>query len=184
VGGNGFWCYHLPMKKILAVAALLHACTAMAAEEEWGQFDFEFDSDKPWVELQSKLPPYPKEDAYIPFYVSATADNHFFVDGKSISVGEDGVVRYTLIVKSPSGALNVTFEGMRCETAEKKVYAFGRDDGTWSKARFSKWEPIVYKDRNRQHHVLHDDFFCSGSIPVGSPEEAVRKLKAEASLVP
>jgi hypothetical protein len=170
------------MKKILLAAALFHAWTAMAAQQEWGQFEFEFDSDKPWVELQSRLPAYPKEDAYIPFYVSATTANRFFVDGKSVSVGDDGVVRYTLIVKSPSGALNVTFEGMRCETAEKKVYAFGRDDGTWSKARFSKWEPIVYKDRNRQHHMLYDDFFCPDFMPVSSPQEAIRKLKAEASL--
>lgn len=166
------------MKKILLLLSFPLTALAGTSSEEWGKFDFDFDEGKSWVELQAQLPDYPKEENYLPFFVSATTENKFYVDGKSISVGEDGVIRYTLIVRTSGGANNVTFEGMRCATSENKLYGFGRSDGTWSKARFSKWKEIEYKDVNRQHHVLHDDFFCQGSVPVKSAEDAVRALKS------
>jgi hypothetical protein len=58
-----------------------------------------------------------------------------------------------------------------------KRYAFGRNDGSWGKARDTKWEAIGYKDVNRQHHMLYDDFFCPGQIAVKSAEEAVEALR-------
>lgn len=151
---------------------------------EWGQFDYEFENEKPWVELQAKLPAYPRQENLLPFFVSAATDNRFYIDAQSISVDNDAVVRYTLLVKSPEGAANVTFEGIRCATHEKRIYAFGRADGSWSKARFSKWEAIQYADRNRQHHMLHDDFFCPSGLIVGSPEDAVNTLKRSAHMLP
>lgn len=169
------------MKKILSLLLLCslgYSLSVFAApDKEWGKFDFEFDQEKPWVELQAQLPAYPAEGNYLPFFVSATAVNQFFIDAQSISIGEDGVVRYTLIVKSPHGAVNVSFEGMRCASGERKLYAFGRSDGSWSKARASKWENIEYKDVNRHHHMLHDDFFCIGQTPAKSVEDIVKNLK-------
>lgn len=166
------------MKKILLLLLLYPLAVFAASNNDWTKFDFEFEQDKPWVELQAQLPAYPKEENYLPFFVSATAVNQFFIDAQSISVGEDGVVRYTLIIKSPYGAVNVSFEGMRCASGERKLYAFGRSDGTWSKARNSKWEDIQYKDVNRHHHMLHDDFLCVGHTPAKSAADIVKALKA------
>lgn len=149
----------------------------LSAYPEWGRFEGDFDNEKAWVELEAQLPAYPKQENWLPFFVSAASDNQFFVDAASLNVGDDGVVRYTLVVKSGAGAVNVSFEGMRCNTRERKLYAFGRADGTWAKARSSKWEPIRYQDRNRQHHMLYDDFFCPRGIVVASPEVAVAALK-------
>lgn len=163
------------MRKILILLLLMLPRLAGAAE--WGQFDFEFENEKPWSELQAQLPVYPKQENLLPFFVSAATDNQFYIDALSISVGEDGVVRYALIVKSPEGAENVSFEGIRCATHEKKIYAFGRAEGGWSKARFAKWEQIRYANRNRQHHMLYDDFFCPAGLIVNSPEEAINALK-------
>lgn len=172
------------MMKEKFVAALMVALLPLTAYAEvgkfgaeWGKFDFEFDQEKPWVEIEAQLPPYPKDENLLPFYVSAATDNRFFVDGASISVGEDGVVRYTLIVRSTEGAVNVSFEGMRCASHEMRLYAFGRKEGNWSRARSAKWVPIRYQDRNRQHHVLYDDFFCPNEIVVKDPQEAVDLLK-------
>ena len=165
------------MKKLLLLLLLYPLAAFAEPAKEWTKFDVEFDEEKPWVEMQAQLPAYPKEENYLPFFVSATAVNKFFVDAQSISIGEDGVVRYTLIVKSPYGAVNVSFEGMRCASEERKLYAFGRSDGTWGKARASKWEDIQYKDVNRQHHVLYDDFLCLNHLPAKSPEDIVKALK-------
>ena len=154
----------------------------MAFQPEWGQFDFDFDNEKPWKELQAQLPAYPKDENLISFFVSPATDNKFFIDSKSVSVGEDGVVRYSLMVKSSQGATNVTFEGIRCSSEEYKLYAFGHSDGTWGKARSSKWKEIEHKDRNNQHDVLYNDFFCPNGIMVRNAKDAVDALKKGGSL--
>jgi len=156
---------------------LLLLAVPLMASAEWGKSEYEFDQEKPWAEIESQLPPYPKEENLRSLFVSAATDNRFFVDAASISTGEDGVVRYTMIVKSSAGAVNVSFEGMRCASHEIKRYAFGRKEGSWSRARSAKWEPIRYQDRNRQHHMLYDDFFCPNGIIMKNPQEAVDLLK-------
>lgn len=170
------------VKKILLLGLLIclpygsaHALRP-ADQPSWGQFEHDFE-EKPWSELESHLPAPPRQENLLPFYVSAASSNQFFVDGSSLSSGADGIVRYTLIVQSPSGARNVSFEGMRCSTAEFKRYAFGREDGSWGRARNVQWTPIQYKDRNRQHHMLFDDFLCPRGFPVKSQEEAVQAFK-------
>ncbi len=168
------------MKKIVALLMLalpLAASAEWGTGKNWGKFETDFEDEKPWAEIEAKLPPYPKEENLLPLFVSAATDNKFFVDASSISTSEDGVVRYTLIVKSAAGAANVSFEGIRCASGERKLYAFGRKEGAWSRARFAKWAPISYQDRNRQHHVLYNDFFCPGGVIVKDPQTAVDLLK-------
>ena len=100
-----------------------------------------------------------------------------FIDPKSIVVSTDGVVRYSLIAKASSGALNVSHEGIRCETREKKLYAFGRPDGIWSRNRFAKWEEIPSFTRDPQHNLLYSDFFCPRADIVSNTQEAVSALE-------
>ena len=117
-----------------------------------------------WQEKTVDLPAAPVAENLLPFYVSAATNNDFFVDGSSISVGADGVVRYVLVVQSASGARNVSFEGIRCETKEYRDYAFGRPDGTWSKSRNENWRKIRDVPANRQHFTLFIDYFCPGGV--------------------
>ncbi|MBL8430491.1 MAG: CNP1-like family protein [Dechloromonas sp.] len=127
--------------------------------------DFEDDyENKQWQEIEVQLPVAPKQEALLPFYVSASTENRFFVDGATLSVGVDGVVRYVLVVLTPHGARNVTYEGMRCETRERRIYASGRLDGTWSKARKNEWVRILDAWANRQHAALYLEYFC----PIGT----------------
>jgi hypothetical protein len=73
-------------------------------------------------------------------------------------------VRYVLLVLTPQGARNVTYEGMRCETRERRIYASGRQDGSWSKARNNEWVRIQDVYANRQHAALFLEYFC----PIGN----------------
>lgn len=130
------------------------------------------------AETRVALPQYPKPEDYLPFEVSATLPFAFFVDAKSLSVGGDGVVRYTAIAKSQSGALNISFEGMRCADGQFRVYAFGRADKSWSEVRDSRWETIRNDPRNAQRAVLYSDFFCPVKGNIASAEEGVRVLKS------
>ncbi|MEJ2576089.1 MAG: CNP1-like family protein, partial [Gammaproteobacteria bacterium] len=43
----------------------------------------------------------------------------------SVTVGEDEVVRYWLVIKGDGGGYNASFEGTRCSAQEYKVYAYG-----------------------------------------------------------
>lgn len=60
----------------------------------------------------------------------ATSEFRFFVDAATLSVSDDGIVRYVLVARSPGGVDNVSLEGMRCATSEVRIYALGRD-GAW-----------------------------------------------------
>ena len=132
---------------------------------------------KEFVEREVKLPPLPKEGNLLSFEPSAANNNRFFIDADSISIGDDGTVRYTLVVRSPSGAENISYEGIRCETTEQKFYAFGRRDGTWSNVRAPVWRKIQYKDVNRQYGVLYANYFCPDGSPIASAKDAINRFK-------
>ncbi len=141
-------------------------------------FERRFKDDSTWKEMEAQLPEFPKPENYLPVTVTATTPFDFYVDGNSISVGNDGVVRYSLIAKSSSGALNVTFEGLRCSEHEYRIYAFGRSDNTWSEARSSRWQPIPPDRRNAQREVLYSDYFCPAGITIMTPQEGRELLKS------
>ena len=159
------------------VLAAMLACLALAA------FAVEDDEDgleRRWVESTVDLPLLSSGQDWMPFYVSAVTENSFFVDGKSLSVGVDGVVRYMLLVRSPSGVRNVTFEGMRCETRERRQYASGRADGTWAKSRADAWVRIRDELANRHHAALFLDYFCPGGVIARSSAEIREALRRDA----
>ena len=117
-----------------------------------------------WQEGEITFPSPPIDDGLREFYVSAVAENRFFVDTATLSIGADGVVRYVLVVLTKGGARNVSFEGMRCQTREWRLYASGRADGSWSKARSDNWSPVREAAVNRHRAVLFIDYFCPGGV--------------------
>ena len=163
--------------KILSALLLILPLTAYA---EWGQFDIEFENDKPWVELSAQLPPYPKAENLVEFNVSSATRHKHFVDTASISVGEDKVVHYTVVIEAAGGAKNVSFEGMRCDTGERRLYAYGHPDGTWSKARRSGWEGIKFRSLLSYHKALYEDHFCPDGINVKDGKVAAQNLRRAA----
>ena len=130
-----------------------------------------------WVEEEVKLPPFPKSDRLVGFAPSGASSNQFFIDADSITAGRDGVMRYTLVIRGPGGGQNVSYEGIRCETREQKYYAFGRPDGTWANARSPQWKRIEYRDINRQHGVLYDDYLCAERKRTRTPQDALQRLR-------
>jgi hypothetical protein len=121
------------------------------------------------------LPATPNEDALVEIYVSADTELRYFVDTASVSVGRDRVVRYTLVARSPSGAENVTYEGIRCP-GEHRVYAVGRPDGTWG-GRPSGWREIVRGTTRGWPYALARHYFCPHRDPIFSAAEGVNALR-------
>lgn len=132
---------------------------------------------KQWQEIEVHLPAAPNDATLQAFYVSAASDNQFLIDLATLSVGQDGVIRYVLLVLTPEGGRNVTFEGMRCETRQHRIYASGRRDGSWSRSRNNAWSRIQEAYANRQHAALFVDYFCPGGAIVQDAAEAKQALQ-------
>ena len=135
------------------------------------------DEEKPWQEAEFRLPDFPRQENLIPFKVGARYDTRFYIDGNSLSVGSDGVIRFTLVIDTSSGARNISFEGMRCDTAERRYYATGRSDGTWAKARGKRWIRIG-GGSNNHYAELYANYFCTiGETTIMNGEDARAVLR-------
>lgn len=122
------------------------------------------------------LPAYPKEQDL--FLIEETrAGMRYSVDTASIAIGEDRIVRYTAVVSTPGGAVNVTHEGLDCISIRKRVYAVGQKGGTWSRARESGWSPIQNGRQDHHRFLLYDQYFCALNLPVKTPDEARTSLR-------
>lgn len=162
--------------RALIVAAAL-AASVYPALAQWREWDADFDEDrKPWKEIEARIPSSPRTGDLVPFEAGAASPHRFYVDARSLSVGDDGVVRYTLVIKAAGGATNVTYEGIRCELRQQKYYAVGRADGNWVRARNPQWRRIEHQDVNRHHSVLYADFLCPGKQPVKSVRDVLQLL--------
>ena len=162
----------------VALFAVLAACAGAPPPDP---FERDFGDDtKGWKEIQTQLPASPRSEDLISFSVSGATPYRFSIDRKSLAIGSDGVYRYTLVAVSAEGARNVSYEGIRCATREKKIYAIGRNDGTWVRARNAAWTPIEEVDINRSHAALMKDAFC----PVYNASKSVAEILARMSKRP
>jgi hypothetical protein len=173
---------HPSVANIVTGVTLLLAGAAACAQSHFEE-DFD-DKEKPWQEVQIQLPAAPLTENLLPFYVSATATQAFAIDAKSVTAGPDGVIRYTLVARSPQGATNISYEGIRCASFEKKLYAFGQPDGSWSRSRRDQWEGISTGSPNRQHAALAKDYFCLEQTVAGKAEEMIERIRWQRTLAP
>lgn len=156
------------------ILLLLAACGASGPKSDWERANEE---KLPAAEQQRDALPSPpqKRGELIEFFVAATSEFRFFVDAATLSVSDDGIVRYVLVARSPSGVDNVSFEGMRCATNEVRIYALGRD-GAWV-GRPTDWRVIEPRSVSRWHNELSRNYFCPQREPIVSAKEGVLALR-------
>jgi hypothetical protein len=111
----------------------------------------------------------------VKMHVSADTEFRYYVDQASVSVGADRIVRYVIVSRSPSGAENVSFEGIRCP-GDYRVYAVGRPDGSWG-GRPTEWREIP-RNANAGQNALARQYFCPGRHPIATNDEGQRALRA------
>jgi len=140
------------------------------------------DTDALKAESPVVLPAPFQKNNLLSFYVSPTTTLDFAVDAKSVSVTEEGIVRFVLVVTSQSGASNISYEGIRCSTGERKLYAVGQTNGSWTAARRDVWETIIDRGINRQHAALAKDYFCETGMVAGKAEVIVDRLRKKKAL--
>jgi len=128
------------------------------------------------------LPAAPAKENLLPFYVSPQATMNFAIDAPSVIVTPDGVVRFTLVITSSEGARNVSHEGIRCKTGERKLYATGGADGNWSASRNNAWSQIRDVGANRQYAALYKDYFCDFGSVSGNAAAIVKRIRQKKTL--
>ncbi|HTD02516.1 CNP1-like family protein [Undibacterium sp.] len=165
------------LKKSLHLTALLAAAflslSLPAAAQQAA--DDEDEIEKEWKEVAAQLPEAPKAENLVSFYDSGTQS--FAIDVKSLTIAADGTIRYTLVSVSRGGAKNISYEAIRCESFQKKLYAFGRPDGSWSRSRRNEWSAISNLAANKQHSTLAVDYFCEGNTVAGRAPAIVERIR-------
>ena len=134
------------------------------------------DSDD-WQEGSVPPPPIPNLQKLVPFEFKVNAALHYGIDPQSITVGKDRVVRYVIVAQSAAGATNVIYEGIRCDTAEFKVYARYYPDEGWHSPDQIEWKSLY--DRQMPPHTLAlaRAGACIGKAPTSSAAQLVNDLR-------
>jgi len=137
-----------------------------------------FTEAKPWQEGSVNIPPYPQADDLIKVEVDRVdMPFDFYLDSKNISYSEkEGLIRYTVVIKSDSGASNVLFEGIRCEKREYRTYAYGTYEKSFVKARISEWKYINENGFMAHRYNFFQHYMCNERQSPNTISEIIRKV--------
>jgi hypothetical protein len=159
-------------------------CVAAASALQAQPF---FNNDLPEPEEGLKLPAAPyaaKADKLIRFDVPAANASAstlvYFLDADHLSLGsKDRVVRYVLIARrvGADAGGNISYEGIRCSTGERRVYAFLKPDGQWSLATGASndWSPLRTGQAAAHQLALAKDILCDVRAPL-QPRDIAERL--------
>lgn len=166
----------------VAAGVLLAACSSsrQPSNKDDSAFTYLLDRKGKWTENKlTSLPQLPQPNVkLLPFEVSNNTSLTFAIDPASVSVGTDGVVRYTVVITTPGGERNVNYEGIRCDTYEWRLYAgLNADHNGWDQTVANDWERIQKGTLNAYHSALYTDFFCANKMPAGNARTIVENLR-------
>jgi len=169
--------YRLFYQAALLCLMLIFSTTLWAKGPFLDEYDEDLDIKDPdaWKEGVVTLPAYPNDEDLLEFPVEEDtgAKLRYFIDSKTLSIGEDGVVRYVLVIQAKQGAKNVVFEGIQCNAREYKTYAFGTGKETFYKMRKPEWKPIRRNTRTAYHQRLVDHYLCHAEYPMARERQNI-----------
>jgi hypothetical protein len=158
--------------RVLVFVLVLAACAAPPEMSDWERENALKQAPR---EADVPPPPFPDRAKLIEFPLADAGGFRFFVDGSTLSVGKEGIVRYVLVAQSPSGVQNVTYEALRCAAAEYRIYASGQSDRTWVPSP-TTWQPL--RNARRWQVALYREYFCPQKAAIRDRDEGVRALRA------
>ena len=139
--------------------------------------------DDDWSEIKGiSFPPVPKARNLIRVGSDSLGTRYeYFIDGSSILLGSDDVIRYTVVLQSDTGVRNVYFEGIRCETMEARIYGYATRHGGFKPLASSTWTGLRAVGPFAYRLLLADKFMCdSHGWPIDG-KKALTKLTRPAS---
>ena len=170
----------MKITRLQCMALAFGYCWSVSANA--GLFSDDDGKTAPLEEGALLLPAAPKADDLLRYTVGPGTAMTFAVDAKSVSVGDDQIVRYSSVITSGTGVTNISYEGIRCKTAERKLYATGRPDGSWNSVPEPVWRRISQVGANSYQATLMKEFFCDGEAVAGKAATMVERLRRKKPL--
>lgn len=137
-----------------------------------------YTDEKIWTEAVASPPASFSTEALLAFEVLKESALTYGIDPNTLAVGEDGVVRYVMVARSSSGALNVLFQGIRCATAETKTYGRLSDKGAWNTSPEAPWQELSFRGATRPAMMLARQGVCEGRTVTGNAQKILATLKS------
>ncbi len=175
--------------KLIALLLLLNPAVSYPKDvwDKWDSHSMEYQDNTnadeyQWQEGGNVLPPYPEQDDLVEVSAPPAYKNYqYFIDSKNLLVGDDGVVRYSIIIRSKSGADNALYEAIRCNRNTIKHYAYGSTNDAGEKvftARSSvEWQAFQTTGVMSYGDILVKNYFCNHSGAVLKRHEIIQNLK-------
>lgn len=140
-------------------------------------FDYDASQDKPWQENAPSIPVFPQDRYLLPVSLSQAYSFKVFVDEKSVTLLEDRVLRFSLVVESKSGARSIFYDGFRCETDEYKTYAVGSAVSTLQAVKKPSWQRIPNIGSQGFRQELVKLYVCKPESQARAPTEFIQSIK-------
>lgn len=143
--------------------------------------DFQWQPEAPFSEEKTSLPEKIDLDDLQEFQVGAN-DPYFryYIERGSLRTGEDGVTRFTVVIRSHSGVINSSYEGLRCGERLFKTYAYGSAKKLHP-ATETEWQAIPKDESTDYHAALYDDLICNLLTGQSNPPDVVFRAMADPS---
>ena len=167
---------------LLGLQAPLFAADNTPSKEYLDEPEFDYDSshDKVWKEGATKLPTLPSDDSLLAVDMDGLPQGlKLYLDADELTLSDaDRVLRFWVVIKSPAGAYNATYEGVRCDTSEFKIYAYGRRHSKPNVRPVPKpiWRDIGSLPGDHFRRELAEDILCQGITPRSQPD-IIQRIK-------
>jgi hypothetical protein len=151
-------------------------CAELDAEDIGGVQQNYVEKAQDWQEQDVALPAYPEKKNLMDLGIGTDAMQYtVYLDKPSLLRGEDGVVRYTVVLVSTADVWNVSHEGLRCGEKQYRHYAYGAN-GKWQPMNNSPWRDVRGSGANRYRQILYAEYFCNPMRPYKSAEEMIGRF--------
>jgi CNP1-like family len=142
-------------------------------------------TDPDWQESEAPAPPALNLKGLVPFEVSAMSNLTWALDSTAVTIVGDGLVRYVVVARSPSGVFNALYEVINCSKGEMKTYARivgkeadvdTKDAKKWVAVQDPQWKSM-YDMPSKHALVLAKQGVCTGNTAAQTVIEIVTALK-------
>ena len=132
-----------------------------------------------WKEGETAIPAFPQRPDLIRFTApTEAASNQYYVDGKSLILGRDDVLRFTVVIIGSGGAVNVLHQGIDCDSDEIKTYGYGTTAGKMVRSSGANWRPLIRSGPMAYQTILADRYACDADGLSSPVADVLKRLRS------
>ena len=164
--------------RIVFLLSLFAAISVVQAADDTRYYNDKDGNAAVWKESETAIPTFPQRPDLIRFTAPTEAAlNQYYVDGKSLILGRDDVLRFTVVIIGSGGAVNVLHQGLDCDADEIKTYGYGTTAGKMVRRSGANWRSLIRSGPMAYQTILADRYACDAaglSSPVADVLERLR----------